>query len=260
MSVLLFAFSVVISAVMLGLLRRQVAGAGSVTFSGFDGAGVIAGFVIVFTGAIALGPQFGIPLLLALLLHELGQVLGYRMLGHESACFRLVPFLSSVGISKRPLKSDGEAFLAAIMGPAFNLAPMAVSMALAAAFSKSQPVAAQWLWLFGTTIGAVNFISLLPFLPLNGGRCTVAAVKNFWPALAPAMTVFMCSAFASASLRTGSITLMVVAAIGAQGLIRKSPTQPTQMAPDVGLIALSAYAFTFAAHFSAAWLLFNTYF
>jgi hypothetical protein len=260
LSVLLFSLSLLIGAAAVGLLRPQVSGSGTVSFSGFNGIGVVSGFVFIFAGAIALGPQFGIPLLLALLLHELGQVLGYRMLGHENACFRLVPWFNSAKISDQPLKSDGEVFLASIMGPAFNLAPMAISMTLALGLSATHPVAANWLWMFGATVGAVNFISLLPFLPLNGGRCTQAAVKNFWPALAPAMNVFMCAALASASIRTGSVALMVMAGIGAQGLLRKSRTTQSGMKSDDGLIALAAYAFTMAAHFSAGWLLFEAYF
>ena len=259
-SVLLFSLSIIIGVATVGLLRPQVASTGTVSFAGFDGFGVVAGFAIIFAGAIALGPQFGIPLLLALLLHELGQVLGYRMLGHEKACFRLVPWINAAKISDQPLKTDGEVFLAAIMGPAFNLAPMAILMALALGLAATQPATAQWLWMFGATIGAVNFISLLPFLPLNGGRCTKSAVKNFWPALAPAMNVFMCAALASASVRTGSVALMVMAGIGAQGLLRRARPTENTMTSDDGLIALAAYAFTMAAHFSAGWWLIRAFF
>ena len=65
---------------------------------------------------------------------------------------------------------------------------------------------------------------------------------------------------ATASLRTGSVALMVMAAVGAQSLLRRSPTGRTKMSADTGLIALAAYTFTMAAHFSAGWLLFQAYF
>lgn len=241
-------------------LRRQLAGTGAIGFSGFTGNGVLAGFIIVFAGVIALGPQFGLPLLLALLLHELGQVLGYRIMGHHDARFRLVPCISTVGISDTPLATDGDVFMTSLLGPALNLVTMAVAVTLAAAFAGSQPALAHWLWLLATTIGAVNFVSLLPFLPMNGGRCVKTAVRSFWPVLAPAMTVFMSAAFASASLRTGSIILMVMAVIGASGLLRRSPIQRPAIPADAGLIALAAYVFTMAAHFGAGWLLFDAYF
>lgn len=256
----LLLLSVLVALATVSIFRRQFAGVGGLTFSGFDGIGVVSGFIIITTGAVALGPEFGIPLLLALLLHELGQVLGYRMLGHSEACFRLVPCISGRKNSELPLKTDGEAFLAAIMGPAFGLAPMAIAMALAAALANSQPEISNWLWILGVTIGAINFVSLLPFFPLNGGHCTATAVKNFWPALAPAMTAFMCAAFVSASFRTGSVTLLVMAGIGARGFWLKMPAGRTEMPADVGLVALAAYAFTMAAHFSAGWLLFQPYF
>ncbi len=233
---------------------------GTIAVSGFNGVAVVAGFVVFIATAAIVGPEFGIPLIAALLLHELGRVLAYRIMGHNGARFRLVPILSRTPISDRALSTDAEEFFAAIMGPAFCLGAMALSMAIAAMLMPVAPVAAQSFWIFSVTCGAVNFVSLLPFWPLAGARCARAATVNFWPALAPAMAVFMCTALVAASFRTGSVALMVVAALGAQGLWRRGQNWRTPMAPDVGLIALAAYAFTMAAHFSAGWLLIGPYF
>lgn len=241
-------------------LHSNVAGVGAIRFSGFNGIGVLVGFVIIMGLTAALGPSFGLPLIATLLLHELGHVLAYRMLGHKNARFRLIPLLRNEKISDRPLETDGEFFFIALMGPAFSLGPMALAMTLSVALQPTMPEIARSFWIFGVTCGAVNFVNLLPFWPMDGGRCARTAVANFWPTLAPAMTVFMTAAMATASLRTGSVALMVMAAVGAQSLFRTPTTGRTKMTANVGLVALAAYTFTMAAHFTAGWLLFSAYF
>jgi Zn-dependent protease len=253
----LAAFICIVTAITL---RPIVAGSGSLGVSGFNGVSVLIAFAVFVGAAATLGLSFGLPLIAALLLHELGHVLAYRMLGHENARFRLVPLLGNTKISDRPLKTDGEEFFVAIMGPAFGLAPLVLAMTLSVMLGSTMPEVSRALWIFAVTSGAVNFISLLPFWPFNGARCTRAAVANFWPALAPAMTVFMSTAFATASLRTGSVALMVMAGVGAQSLFRKPRHDRVSMSADTGLIALSAYSFTMAAHFTAGWMLFSAYF
>ena len=139
-------------------LRRSVAGDGTLAVSGFNGIGVVTGFVLYVGIAALVGPEFGVPLIAALLLHELGQVLAYRMLGHQQARFRLFPLTGKVAISDQPLTSDAEDFFAAIMGPAFCLGPMALAMATAAILTPVAPVSAHSFWIFAVTCGAVNFV------------------------------------------------------------------------------------------------------
>ncbi len=253
-------FSLLLCLATVFTLRGNYAGAGSVSVSGFNGISVLAGFIVFVAAAATLGIPFGMPLIVALLLHEMGHVLAYRMLGHEGVRFRLVPLLSKSKISDRPLKTEGEEFFVAIMGPAFCLGPMALALTLSVTLAPTMPEVAQTFWIFSVTCGALNFINLLPFWPFDGGKCARTAVAKFWPNLAPAMTVFMSTAMAAASLRTGSVAMMVMAAVGAQSLLRRSPTGRKKMSADTGLIALAAYAFTMAAHFSASWLLFQAYF
>lgn len=241
-------------------LRSNNLGNGSIALSGFSGINVVLGFVIYVAVAAAIGPEFAAPLIAAVLLQETGQVLAYRMLGHKRAKFRLLPLFSRVPISEQPLKTDGEDFFVAIMGPAFCLGPIALAMTIAVAIAPVAPASAQFLWFFAITCGAINFINLLPVWPLAGGRCSRAAVVNFWPALAPGMTVFMSTALVTASLRTGSVALMVMAGVGAHSLWRRQTSGRIPMPADAGLIALAAYVFTMAAHFSVGWLLFEAYF
>ena len=74
------------------------------------------------------------------------------------------------------------------------------------------------------------------------------------------MTVFMSAAFASASIRLGSVSLMVMAGIGAHSLLRRSHSRLVPMGGDNALIGLAAYSFTMAAHFTAGWTLYDAYY
>jgi len=242
------------------VLRPNVLGHGSVAFTGFNGVSVVVGFGLFIATAALIGPEFGVPIILALLIHEMGQVLAYRMLGHQNTRFRLLPIFNNEQISDEPLTKDGEVFFVSIMGPAFCLAPVALATAIAVMLGPVAPVAAQSLWLFAITSGALNFILLMPFSSLPGGRCTSVAVVNFWPALVPAMSVMMGAAMFTASLRTGSVALMVMAGVGAHSLWRRKSSDRVPLGSDAGLIALAAYAFTLAAHFSIGRYLFEAYF
>lgn len=245
---------------MIFVFRGAVATGAPIVFSGFDGMGVLLAFIAFVLAAAAHGMAFGLWLLAALMIHEAGHVLAYRMLGHAPTRFRLAPLLSDLPISDRPLRTEAEAFFVALMGPGLSLAPMALSIALAAFLSDRAPQLAVQLQVFGVTIGALNFVNLLPFHPLDGGRCIRLAVSSFWPALAPAMAAFMIAMFFTAGLRTHSLTLFVLAAFGVQSFLHKAKSGLVPMGPSAALTALGAYAFTLAAHLIAGWMLLTMYF
>ena len=256
---LLFLSAVLLFATLLVARTRLVEG-GSLSFSGFNGIGVLAGFLFFVFIATTLGRPFGLPLIAALLVHEFGRAMGYRMLGHANSRVRLLPFLSCQRSSDRPLKTDGELFLASIMGPAFSLGPLTFAMALSMLLRAQAPELSETLWVFAITCGTVNFVALLPFAPFDGEKCARAATVSFWPALAPAMAVFMSTAMVTAAFRTGSLVLFGAAMIGAITVLRRPRAGRPPLFPDDGLLALSAYVFTMAAHFSAAWPLLSAYF
>lgn len=256
--ILVFVASVLCAATAYGLRQGVLAGP-RIVLSGFDGIGVVVGFMVFTLASALLGPTFGISLIVSFLLHEFGHVIAYRMVGHQDARFRLVPVLSGVQISDQPLKTDGQAFFVALMGPGISIAPMALAYSLSVALSQHDPQAASLFRVFAVTCGTMNFITLLPFWPLDGGKCARLFAINFWPALAPALTAFLTAALASAAWRTGSIALLVLALVGLQSMFRKKSGQRIAMSPDVGLTAMAAYAFTMAAHFSGGWMLLSLY-
>lgn len=230
-----------------------------IALSGFDGVGVLTGFAVFVLAAWGSGPMIAFALLVALLLHELGHVVGHQIIGHSATRFRLAPIVADVPISDRPLRTDGQTLFAALMGPGFCLLPMLLSHLAALGLSESNPALAYGLWTFAITCGAVNFVLLLPFWPLDGGRCVRIASRSIWPALAPSLAVFMTAALAMAAMRGGSVPIWFLAVIGVQSLLRRDKGSANPLPPDNALLALAAYAFTLAAHFCGGWALLSQY-
>ena len=259
------------------MVPRLPHGAGApIRVAGANGQAVLFGFGLYVAASLILGPGYGLPVLLALMLRELGQALGHRLTGAAEPVFRLTPRAES---RRRRLArrlgalpsgreaataetgtaeaagpaTDGDAFMIAIMGPALSLGPAALALSLSVLLRPQAPQLAEQLMLLATGIGIVNFTLLLPFRPFDGALCIRCAVASYWPALAPAMAVFMASAMATAALRSGSLLLMGGALLGAASLLLRPGAGRVPMRPDQGLLALGAYVFTMAAHFSLAW-------
>jgi len=237
--------------VAVSLRPVQVSGAAPrrLVLHGFDGTGVVLAFVLFIMATILVGPLVAASVLLSLFIYELGQALARRSLCAGEPRLRIlpVPFLSPRGA-----QSDdpaAEAFVV-LMGAGLSLAPVVLALGVAQVVAGSSPGLAFALLTFGATCGAVNFIMLLPFLPLDGGRCIRAVSNSFWPSMGPLISIFLVAAFASAALQNQSIGFLVLAAIGLQSLLpRRNATLP--LPQNTALIVLAAYAFTLAAHFMA---------
>ncbi len=139
MSVFLLFLAALICVATYFSLRSTAPIGAPITYCGFDGVSVLFGFVTFTLAAAPLGTAFGFDILASLMLHELGHVLAYRMLGHSETRFRLVPLLTKLLISDQPLKTESEAFFVALMGPAFSLAPMTLAAALSVTLASSMP-------------------------------------------------------------------------------------------------------------------------
>ena len=258
--VVIFVFATtILCAATVFAVRGGVLARPRMLFSGFDGIGVLTGFVVFTVASAAFGPVFALSLIVSLLLHEFGHVIGYRMIGHEDARFRLVPLLSGAPMSDHPVRTEGQAFFVALMGPGVSIGPMVLAYTLSATLANSNPEVSGNLRVFAVTCGTLNFLNLLPFWPLDGGRCTRIFAGNFWPTLAPALTVFMTAAFTAAALRTDSLTLFILAGVGVQSLFQKGEPKREKLGESNALTAMAAYAFTLATHFCGGYWLMSHY-
>ena len=239
-------------------LRGGLVTPGGTRIAGLDAQGIGFGAISVLIAGWYFGPLFGLALILTVVIHEYGHVAAFRITGHEDARFRLVPLIGGYAISDRAPSTEAEEFFVAIAGPALSLAPMVLAFVLCEIVDPwSRPVA-DFLWIFAATTAALNFLNLLPFWPLDGGRCLRAIVHAFEPRAALGATIAMSAAFAAAAAAAGSALLLLVALIGV-ATIRPGHRDAPGMTRRQAWLGLGAYAFTAAAHFAGGLLLLEVY-
>jgi hypothetical protein len=249
-------FALALTVMATPLVRSSQAANGRITTSGFDGTGVIIGFVVTACVAATTSTLMGFGFVFAVLLHEFGAARACQLIGHDLARVRLVPLPYLA-----PPRSDNtiddalqESF-AALYAPALAILPMVIAFGLFQAGAGHFPVFSDVMRAFGIMVGTFNFVMLLPFLPFAGGRIVRAVSDSFWPNLSVFVTLFMIAAFASAAIRDQSIAMGILAAAGLQSLIYRKRPKQARLSPNNALVVLAAYAFCMCVHFTAGWWL-----
>ncbi len=129
------------------------------------GVAVVTGVVSLATFVMAFGWIIAPLLVVALLIHEFGHLLAYRLIGQPWGRLVFLPFLGAIAVPRLGFTTQGQIVFAAMMGPAFS-----VAVPLLAAF---------WVWaggpfpatavMFGIVACGLNLFNLLPVEPLDGG-------------------------------------------------------------------------------------------
>lgn len=240
-----------VTALMYLTLRGGLVGHRDLTIVGMDAEGIGLGALSFAAAAWFFGPLYGIAIVLSVMIHEFGHVAAFRIAGHSDARFRLIPLMGGVAISDTPPKTQIEDFFITIMGPAICLVPMVLAMALMDVVWTISPMAEEFLWAFAITTGALNFFNLLPFWPLDGGRCVRILTDTFAPRATAMITIAMSAGLAAAAVALQSLMLTVFALMSAQTLFQwSSDWMPKQrLSATQGIVALGAYLFTMSAHF-----------
>jgi Zn-dependent protease len=194
--------------------------------------------------------------------HEFGHVAAYRVCGHADARFRLIPLLGGVAISDQVPASHEKDFFITLMGPGICIAPMVLALALVDVAAGYSADAADFLWIFATVTGALNFFNLLPFWPLDGGRCLAVLCNTFWPGGARQVTLAMSGALIALGIYSQNFILVAFALMGAQSLFAAEQIARFQrpMGKRRGALAAAAYVATVAVFGKVGWPLMTGFF
>ncbi|GGD38070.1 hypothetical protein [Sinisalibacter lacisalsi] len=133
MAFLLLSISLLIAT--FAVVRPALIEGPRITLTHFDGKGVLIAVVFVIGATMVLGAGLAAALLLALMVKDLGHVIGRRLAGHADTKLRLLPLPGGPAICDRAPRSDLEAFFILLMGPGLGFAPMATAFANATAFA-----------------------------------------------------------------------------------------------------------------------------
>ncbi len=224
-------------------LRGGFSGQGNGTIVGMDMQGLL--FAVISVGAAVwfFGPMFGLAIIVAVVIHEFGHVAAYRVAGHHDARFRLIPLVGGVAISDRLPDSQIKDFFITLMGPAIGIGPMLLAFGMVPYTIHAAPMLTEFLLVFASVTGALNFFNMLPFWPLDGGRMLSVIAGAFWPPLGIILPAVMCGLLVTAAIAMQSLLLFVFAVIGAQGLMRAG--EISRMQAPIGkpraVLALGAY-------------------
>lgn len=206
--------------------------------------------------------KFGAAFVVALLVHELGHVAALRILGHADARLRLVPLLTSVPISTTSTRTQAQEFFVTIMGAGFSLMPMVATLMLAQIIERPAPELASIFFAIGSTIAALNFVSLLPLVPLDGGRCLRQIFFSLCPATGTHLLLAFSAGAAALAFVQESLSLIVIVCLGAMIYFRPVEDDPAKapMSQGTAFLALAIYSLTLAAHAVAGWWLIRWFF
>lgn len=242
-------------------LSRGIVGGGRMILVGFDGVGVLAGFVVTVAAATVFGPINGLSLVVALLLHELGHYVGARLCGRTEAPFRLLPAFGSLRPDDSDFGHDGDRFFHALMGAGLSVGPMLLAVALWQVLQGIEPQAAGFFRALALSIALVNTLNLMPFQPLDGGRCIEIISRALSPSILYLATATAIAGLALMGYLASTVGALMFALAGLLFLILRSPER-------VGTVALSArearlaflaYAGTFGAHLTGGLLVLQAY-
>lgn len=248
-------------ALTMAALRGGLVGRNPITVVGFDSQSLLMGVLAVAAAAWYFGPMYGLALVLSVAIHEFGHVAAYRVIGHHDARFRLVPLVGGYAISDQLPARQVQSFFVSLLGPGISVAPMVLAYAASDLMWEASPLAAEFLWVFASVTAVMNLFNLLPFWPLDGGRCLRMIADTFLPSLASSITLAMSAACAALAVYTQSFGLLFFTLMGMQSLMWADAVSRAQapMTMGQGALATGAYLATAAAHLAGGWQILSHY-
>jgi Zn-dependent protease len=112
-----------------------------------------------------MGWEFGVQLLLIILLHELGHLLAMQLFGYRNTSMLFIPFFGGVAMGKNEGATLAQKFWVLMLGP---LPGILLEMAmLFISYGNSN---LDWWNGFGLWMVGINLLNLLPIYPLDGGK------------------------------------------------------------------------------------------
>jgi Zn-dependent protease len=129
------------------------------------GVAIVTGLLTLVAFGLMTGWLIAGLLVAALLIHEFGHLIAFRLIGQPWGRLVFLPFLGAIAVPRMAYQSQAQAVFSALLGPGFS-APIALGII----FIVSQGwVQSEWLMKLALVMTALNLFNLLPVEPLDGG-------------------------------------------------------------------------------------------
>jgi tetratricopeptide (TPR) repeat protein/Zn-dependent protease len=112
-----------------------------------------------------MGWDFGVQLLVIILLHELGHLLAMQLFGYRNTSMLFIPFFGGVAMGKNEGATLSQKFWVLMFGPLPG-----ILLGMAMLFVSSGNANLAWWNGFGLWMVVINLLNLLPIYPLDGGK------------------------------------------------------------------------------------------
>jgi Zn-dependent protease len=129
------------------------------------GVALVTGFLSLLAFALMTNWLISGLLVAALLVHEFGHLLAFRLIGQPWGRLVFLPFLGALAVPRLPYETQAQAVFSALMGPGLSVL-LAFGITLPMMFGVSFP---DWLIKMGIVVIGLNLFNLLPVEPLDGG-------------------------------------------------------------------------------------------
>jgi Zn-dependent protease len=111
----------------------------------------------------------------AVLIHELGHLAGMAAFGYRDRQILFLPFLGAATVGRNPEASPWQRTIVYLLGPVPGLLLGVMCLYL------FQHGGASWWLEFGIVFLVLNYLNLLPFVPLDGGRVVETLILGRFP-------------------------------------------------------------------------------
>jgi Zn-dependent protease len=197
------------------------------------------GLLSLVTFIIAFGWIIAPLLVVALLIHEFGHLLAYRLIGQPWGRLVFLPFLGAIAVPRLGFNTQGQIVFAALMGPAFSvLVPLCAVFWVTAGWPYPETAV-----LMGIVACGLNLFNLLPVEPLDGGivlRSVLARVMGEWARFG---LIAMGAAIMAAGLAIEQVLLVIFGGLALLMNVRRRTIDPGLQPMSSLHVAMSAFGF-----------------
>jgi Zn-dependent protease len=216
---------------------------------------LVTGLMTLVTFGFMLGMNFAIILVLALVVHEFGHLLAFRLVGQPWGRLVFLPFLGAVAVPRLPFESQAQSVFSALMGPGIS-AVMALLCLIPLAWGWHD---AALFAIIGIITAGLNVFNMLPAEPLDGGVALRSVLARIMGAQAWLGLMALGVAIAIAGYFTGQLVLMLFGGLAVLANLRARKID-TGLAPLSTLqvcIAIFGYVAIAAAHYTLLFRFFD---
>jgi Zn-dependent protease len=162
---------------------------------------IVTGVLTALASLVGLGLLFGwrmaVIVLAVLVIHELGHLVAFRLVGQPWGRIVFIPFIGAIAMPRQAFENLGQYAFASLMGPAFSLVLLLPAMATAQQTGEG----AQLMRDVAMVACFINLLNLLPVMPFDGGHVLKSVCQSLGAHMVKPALVFI------------SVLIFVVAAV-----------------------------------------------